>query len=66
MNSDEKKISLTGIFRTDENSFFILLEEMCSIYEDIFNISEAAGSKMLTFTGGILNKYKFLEDYYQI
>lgn len=65
MNSDEKKISLTGIFRIDENSFFILLEEMCSIYSDIFNLSEAAGSKLLTFSGGVLNKHKFLENYYQ-
>ena len=64
MNSDEKKISMTGIFRLDENSFFSLLEEVIFLYPEFFTISEAAGSKMLTFKGGELPKFKFLEDYY--
>ena len=65
MNSDEKKISMTGIFRIDENAFFTLLEDVISLYPDFFNISEAAGSKMLTFKGGKLPKFDFLEDYYR-
>ena len=64
MNSDDKKISMTGIFRLDENAFFSLLEDVTSLYPDFFNISEAAGSKMLTFKGGELPKFKFLGDYY--